>query len=337
MSNTKGGNSVQVEIKKTILHILDTSLPLPIISENELITDENLISYITSLVKKAFLSDDAKECIFMGEPSIWDRCKKNSWDIIAISKGITDMLFNIMRRNKDIPSAGILMGCAQIDGSDYLFMLKLDYRNGFTHNVSSNNNDGTTIGIIQYKTLLPTPTSKPTEGFFINVLAPYAKIIEKKFVIDGKFDFYISSQILNCSENKTTRQKASKVIKIAENIGAQFFPDDEQFNNLISSSMLDEFQSDQPLYVEALGNRIFSKNNEAKQEYFNRLSAAEISKDDVLTLSERFQKKFERQAITSSSGIEIKIPTKIYSNSDEVEFINNPDGTISLLINNIKL
>lgn len=53
-----------------------------------------------------------------------------------------------------------------------------------------------------------------------------------------------------------------------------------------------------------------------------------FSRDEELSLSERFQRKFQKQAIRTSSGVEIKIPTQVYSNADEIEFINNPDGTV---------
>ena len=51
--------------------------------------------------------------------------------------------------------------------------------------------------------------------------------------------------------------------------------------------------------------------------------------------SEKTIKKFEKHRITTDSGIEITIPMEEYRNPDKVEFITNPDGTISVLIKNI--
>ena len=44
-----------------------------------------------------------------------------------------------------------------------------------------------------------------------------------------------------------------------------------------------------------------------------------VSRDEELSLSERFQRKFQKQAIRTSSGVEIKIPTQVYSKADEIK------------------
>ena len=46
----------------------------------------------------------------------------------------------------------------------------------------------------------------------------------------------------------------------------------------------------------------------------------------------RRSKKFQSQRLTTDTGIEITIPMEEYQNPDRVEFITNPDGTISVLI-----
>ena len=46
-------------------------------------------------------------------------------------------------------------------------------------------------------------------------------------------------------------------------------------------------------------------------------------------------KKFQKQRLTTDTGIEITIPMEEYGDPDKVEFITNDDGTISVLIKNI--
>ena len=46
-------------------------------------------------------------------------------------------------------------------------------------------------------------------------------------------------------------------------------------------------------------------------------------------------KKFQKQHLTTDTGIEITIPMEEYKNPDRVEFLTNPDGTVSVLIKNI--
>ena len=53
--------------------------------------------------------------------------------------------------------------------------------------------------------------------------------------------------------------------------------------------------------------------------------------------SEQTIRKFQKQKLTTDTGIEITIPMEEYRNPDHVEFITNMDGTISVLIKNIGL
>ena len=45
---------------------------------------------------------------------------------------------------------------------------------------------------------------------------------------------------------------------------------------------------------------------------------------------------YKQQRLVTDTGIEIKVPVSEYDNKDKIEFITNPDGTISILIKNIK-
>ena len=241
-----------------------------------------------------------------------------------------------MRRNKEIPVADLLFGIANVDSHRYFFMLKLDYRSAFTHFVKTIDSQ-ISINIIQHHALFPAQAPKIVEGFLIDMDMPSVKVIERKYMVDGIKDFYISTQILGCTENKTPRQKTTKLLQVAEKIANLYYSDEDEMDIHISTTMHEELQKGQVLSVENLGQKFFSKNLAAQEEFFERLSAVDISRDEELSLSERFQRKFQKQAIRTSSGVEIKIPTQVYSNADEIEFINNPDGTVSLLINNIEL
>ena len=55
----------------------------------------------------------------------------------------------------------------------------------------------------------------------------------------------------------------------------------------------------------------------------------------VTVENKKTTRRFEKQHITTDTGIEIKIPMEQYKSGDSVEFITNPDGTISVLLKNV--
>ncbi len=327
---------MSIVLKSSILHILDNTSVMPVLSDMILEEKEDINNYITEMMEKAFYSDDIKECFFHEEHNFWRQFQDPSWNLIAISKNIATQIFTIMRRNSDIPAGDVLMGLITIDENDHFFMIKLDYKNAFTHYV--NTTEGTkSVSVISYKTLLPNQSVKVNECFFVNLSTPSVKVMERKCHIDGIKDFYLSTQVLGCSESQTPRQKTTKLLRVAEKVAELYYSSADDMGSHISTTMFEELQQDKPLLVEDLGQRFFSANPAAQKEFFERLEASDISREETLSLSERFKRKFQKQAIKSTSGVEIKIPTQVYSNFDEIEFINNPNGTVSILIKNIQL
>ena len=46
-------------------------------------------------------------------------------------------------------------------------------------------------------------------------------------------------------------------------------------------------------------------------------------------------RRMEKQSLRSAGGVEIKVPVNVYRDESALEFIRNPDGSMSLLIKNI--
>jgi hypothetical protein len=327
---------MSIIIKSAIVHILDVSSGMPILSDDLLVLDKDVSDYIISVIDKSFHSDDAKNCEFSSESTVWAECQTASWNVPVISQSFANELYNIMRRNENIPSSDLFMGICKIDEADYFYGLKIDYRTALTHFVESSQGKAS-IKIIWQKALLPSYPTKITEGFFISTQSRSAKVIEKKVLVDGIKDYYISTQLLACVESKTPRQKATKIMKVAEKVADLYYSSEDEMDVHISNIMLSELQDKQPFRVKNLSRKFFEDNPAAQEEFLSRLTVADIAPDDELSLSEKFQKKFEKQSIRTSSGVEIKIPTQVYSDANEIEFITNPDGTVSLLIKNIKI
>ena len=327
---------MSIKLEQAIIHVLDASGVVPLLSDIPLSMNEEFQTYLLKTIKKTFQSDDIKTCFFLPESDIWNQCMNLSWDIISISKNIATDIFNVMRRNKDIPSADVLFGMMEINSDKYFYMLKFNYKSAFTHFVQKKEKQ-VFVNTIKHQALFPIQAPTISEGFFINIENPVVKVLERKFTIDGIKDYYLSSKILCCTENKSPRQKTTELLKTAENIADIYYRSEDEMDAHISSIMYEEFQKGQTLSVDQLGKQFFSQNPAAQKDFFARLAVQDISKEEKLTLSEKFQKKFEKQSIKTAHGVEIKIPMQLYSDPNEIEFINNPDGTVSLLIKNIKI
>ena len=80
----------------------------------------------------------------------------------------------------------------------------------------------------------------------------------------------------------------------------------------------------------------FNKLREAlKQESVVEIQKAGLSENDIRISEKLIEKKFRTHRIKTDKGIEINIPLEYTDKLDMIEFINNPDGTISIMIKNV--
>ena len=88
--------------------------------------------------------------------------------------------------------------------------------------------------------------------------------------------------------------------------------------------------------VEELAEKIFDQQPELKVAFQDKMEKYDMVKEQIQPQSENTVRKYQNQHLYTDTGIEIKIPMEQYKNPKSVEFITNPDGTISVLIKNIE-
>lgn len=327
---------MQIKIESAIAHICNSVDLAPVLSNVPLELSMDFQDYLCRSIEKTFTSDDIKSCSFQPDSLFKEQCRNTHWDLVPLSVWATEEIFRVMHQNGEIPAGDLFFGIAHIDDGQYFFMLKYDYKTAFTHFVESAPT-GVSVNMIQHQAVLPTMPPKINEGFFLDMNAPTVKLMEHKYSIDGEKAFYLSTRILDCTEAESPRQKTNKLLRVAEKVADTYYNNPDEVSLHINTTMCEEFETGQPLSVQKLGKRFFEDNEEAQNEFFAKLDSARITRDEELNLSEQYQKKFQKQTLNTAAGVEIIIPTQLYGNTNEVEFINNPDGSVSLLIKNVKM
>lgn len=86
---------------------------------------------------------------------------------------------------------------------------------------------------------------------------------------------------------------------------------------------------------EKIADAVFVNNESAKQEYFEIIEQTKFS-EEIPSNVPKYEKKYSKQKFKLTNGIELSIPTDIFKDKELIEFINNPDGTISVMIKNVE-
>lgn len=324
----------EIIIRNAIVHILDSSVGMPVLSDTVLDLSPDLNDFIRNHIFKIASGDDLKSCVFHEDSYIYGLLKEFSEEnLIAFSHAVSHSLYNIMNQNIDIPAADFLVVTYQYQSQMYLAFLKLNYKETFIH--LTGEADGCNCNdIIKYKATLPS-SSRLSEAALINLSALEASLVEKKFDINGVKTNYFSELFLQCHAKMSSKTKLGIVTKAVEQINKKYYEEDFDKHMEAKSIIQNELAEEGTLNVEVLSEKIYGSQPEIKEAFTEKLEKYNLQKEEVTPKNKQTIRKLEKQFLTTDSGIEINIPMEEYKNPDHVEFITNEDGTISVLIKNI--
>ena len=325
-----------IHIEQAIIHILDSSVAVPVLSDTELELDSEVKDFIKGHIFKILSSDDFKECFFQEEENaIYTQIKNYTREnFIASSKIMAENLFEIMKTNVEIPSADLIISVFKLFNKQYLALLKMNYKSSYIHYVESIESE-TVNSIIKQRAALPTESQKLEEAIIIDLENYSIKLLEKKYPINGQKENYLSLYYLQSGGSLSAKTKLNIINKTVEQINKKYFNDDVEQKIEVKKAIIEEYEETGSIVVNTLADKIFEKQPEVKQEFKEKIEKYGFKDEPVSCQTKTATKKLEKQTIKTETGIEINIPVEQYGNKEAIEFITNADGTISLIIKNI--
>lgn len=323
-------------IRNAILHILDSSLAAPVLSDFLMDISMDASELLRSQICHLAADDDVKDCRFDEEHSPFFKALYgfSEADLTAFSRAASEELFRLMQENAAIPDGDLFFVTCQIAGTMYLAILKMGYRTAFIHNTAAQH-DGQYNSVMRHAGTLPGTGAKPAEGVLINLADYSLRIAEKKYEIDGKKQYYLSSLFLGCRTTLSQKAKMDIVTKAVEKVNEECF--EEHFEKELETKSLlhSEFASEGAVSLETLPEKIYPDHPQAREMLDEALAEHHLTTEEIRPKKAATTKKLEKQFLVTDTGIEINIPMEQYQDAGAVEFISNPDGTISVLIKNI--
>lgn len=334
-------NKEDIRIKNVIVHILDSTIGMPVLSDTELEYGSEIAEFLKEHIAKISSGDDAKECRFYKEESEVFHMLEEYADenFVAISKDIASLLYEIMNSNIDIPPADLMVVRFKESDDEYLALLKMNYKSLYTHRTMTlEDGEGNSNEIIRHKSILPSESQRLTEAAIIKLEDLSLQVIEKKYEVNGEKTNYFSFLFLKCSSHLSHKSKLSIVSRAVESVQKEGFDETERFEKQMRAKSIiqEEIEENGGFVVEELAEKIFEEQPELKVAFQDKMEKYDMVKEEIQPRSENTVRKYQSQHLYTDTGIEIKIPMDQYKNPRSVEFITNPDGTVSVLIKNIE-
>lgn len=324
-------------MKLGIVHILDSAVGMPVLSDALLDMGSGLSDFFKAHIEKFTESDEVKRCRFSEDSRVMELIRACSGDnFIETSRQLCEKLYAIMNANIDIPAADVAVLVFSAEGTDYFGFLKLNYKTSYTHATKSEKEGCNRNEIILQKAILPSGGQKLSEAFVVNLSDGSILLTEKKFEVNGEKKNYFSELFLECSAPLSQKSKLDLVTRAVEQVNRKYYGEEDAGRRMeTKKAIYEELGETGSLKVEEVKEKIFPDSPQMQEELTEKLEKYHLEKEVIQPKSENTIKKFQKQHLTTDTGIEITIPMEEYKNPDRVEFLTNPDGTVSVLIKNI--
>ena len=329
---------MEIIIHQAILHVLDTTLDAPVLSGGGMELTAEKTAYLQNHIEKLLASDEIRQCRPLPDSAFRNELEHNQ-DFIDLSCRIAGVLFDYMHAHTTIPGADLAVVDFTRDGTPWLGILKLNYKNGYTHYTETV--EGAPVNsIIQQRACLPTQSGKVEEGALVNLTDYSMRLLEKKYDIDGHKEFYLSSVVFQYTQAEPEKKKLQAIQEAAAQAVKDAYEDephaDAQVAMLIANQAAD---NNNQVSVEQVRQQLAEEYPLAAVPFDDYVEKSEVLEEAAapVTVTPARIRRMESRSIRTANGIEVKIPTELLNSDSELEFLHDPDGSVSLLIKNVIL
>ena len=331
---------MEIIIHQAILHVLDTTLDAPVLSGGGMELTAEKTAYLQNHIEKLLASDEIRQCRPLPDSAFRNELEHNQ-DFIDLSCRIAGVLFDYMHAHTTIPGADLAVVDFTRDGEPWLGILKLNYKNGYTH-YTEEVGGAPVNSIIQQRACLPTQSGKVEEGALVDLTDYSMRLLEKKYDIDGHKEFYLSTVVFQYTQAEPEKKKLQAIQEAAAQAVKDSYADEPhaeaQVAMLIANQASD---NDNKVTVEQVRRQLAEDYPLAAVPFDDYVEKSDVLEptmhDQPVTVTPARIRRMESRSIHTANGIEVKIPTEMLSEDSAVEFLHDADGSVSLLIKNVIL
>ena len=319
---------MSIVFKQTIIHILDLSHEMPILSASPIALTDDTEAYLTHYLAGLFDSHSVSQAVFE-DTSLWYEMLQNGLqDFYTFSCDLAQQFYAYMQTFETISNGDLITTHFERDAVPYLAFFKLNYKEAYTHTVDQALH-GPVNQLIKHKTILHDTVSKIQEAAIIN-LQTFDLLL-----LDIHKEKYVHT-LLGCTAPLSTQQKIKVVEKVLTDTIEENFENKVEALSFAKSNLAKSIDSTSSIMLEDVLHDTFGDHEDLITSCMNSFEEKGLTEPIIeIPQAEKISRKYTSHKIKTNTGIELKLPTQLLNDPDTIEFINNPDGTLSILLKNI--
>ena len=256
-----------------------------------------------------------------------DKMIESDEEFIKQAHEMTDKLFALGSVIEEMPNSNVLFVDCYKNGERYVAALKLNYRY-----IPMSVIDEENIRITK-KQVLPTMGSPVDEAIVVNVDAKKLFLIEKKYMIDGRMDFYLNAQWIKGEEKLTDKQKMSTMKKVVKKMDDIYNVNDGKALPLMKYEIQERIDTNQPVKPLEIVKKVLESDGQAQEE--SEIMMKDLGIDEEDRIESLSLTSMDKCKLVLDDDIEISLPIEEYLSGDKVEKVKQEDGTYSILLKDV--
>lgn len=324
-------------INSAILHILDFNSNVTVFSEEELDIQNNSIElFLSKHLERSFKDSSLKTGRFLEESKFEKKIRdylNSDIDFISFSRFISDLIYNSLSQTDMMDPLDLIVCDIDVENQRQIAILLCTNKVGYTHQVI-NDNGIVKNEIINHYAILPSLTQKLDGYAFIDGKELNIKFLDRNRNINGQEVYILPEIVLECDYTISQRE----VIKLVKDVAIMVAENHNESSAIAISKaknyIAENIEESEDLEPMELGKKVFSSSKLMQDEFIREAKEAGIP--EIVKMDKEFAiRTGKNHKIKTDTGIEVSFPADYFKNTDYIEFINNPDGTISIQLRNI--
>ena len=328
-----------MKINHAILHILDFDSAVNVMSQRELDIDSRAVrSFVTSHLRRARTGADNKRGSFAENSAFAGELKAflfGDRDFIDLSQQIAEFFADELAKADKAESTDILV--ADFDDDDdvrWFAVLLMGSRMAFMHEVAREGGE-VRNDIARHYAILPSPSQKVTSYAVVRASTMEIFYQDKKRKIAGEDTMIIPDGLLQCATGVSGKEIIDTVTRIVEEVAEEHGANTAMALARAKEVVAEKVEEDEELVPWDLADEIFENEPVMKERFEAEMREEQLPERVPVERANVERAAVRNHKIRTDTGIEITFPAEMLRNTEYVEFVNEPNGLISIELKNI--
>ncbi len=328
-----------MKVNHAILHILDFESAVNVMSERELEWDTRAVrSFVTSHLRRARVNPDNRRGSFTENSAFAGELKGYFFgdrEFVDLSQQIAEFFSTELSKADSLESTDILVADFEDDDDVRWFaVLLMSSRTAFMHEVA---HEGSSVrnDIAKRYAILPAPSQKISSYALVRASNMDVLFVDKKRKILGEDAFIIPDGLLQCETGVSGKEVIDTVTRIVEEVAEEHGANTAVALARAKAAVTEAVEVDEEIAPWDIAEEIFEDEPVLKEKVAERVREEQLPERVPVERAQVERAAVQKHKIRTDTGIEISFPAEMLRSSEYVEFVNEPNGLISIALKNI--